>query len=398
MGQIRRRDALRVAAGSVGASLAGCLASLDSSNPDEDGDLTADDSLEATVFQAGANPTQSRWGEDESRTGIVALLPSAMDAEAFATMVTQTEGDLDPLFASWVEETDFTDSVILGVQTVAPNACYEKVEVADLTVSTIESAAVGEPTEAITGTAEAVENVGDDDIRCAEVLRYPTAYVRVTGENLPSTAALTITDGWGGSSDERSTDPLIDPETLPGAVRPEGEPPAVPAPLECDEPFQRLSSAADEVAWGETVDAQHAVAFAMRVEAPGESAADTATDALAFERGDEVRIVARNISNRTLTTGNRRKYGFEVKTEVGWQDVRGTNPTRPIGHTDEGISHPPGEGFDWRFELTEDGLVDDAYSGQELRVCPALQSGRYRFRFWGVTGTSSLAVAFDVES
>ncbi|MFC3959750.1 hypothetical protein [Halovivax cerinus] len=443
MRPIWRRTILRLVGAGASVSLGGCLDSLDVDTGDDgdpsDGgehDTTADEDIEATVFQADETSSRPRWADDESRTGLVAVLQSETDVETFATRVVGSEerDDVDEELASWVRETDFEASVILGVQTVAPNACYETIEVTDLAVSTVEipserraaETTADEEIGAITGAAAAVDDAGGD-VGCAQVITYPTAYVRVTGEDLPSVAVLAITDGWGEETDVNSTDPLIDPATLPGSVRPDGEPPAVPTALVCDdEDFERLpSTAGGEVAWGETVDERGAAAFAMRADAfdegdgtgdDGESGGDgvgstnesgdgagygdssDATDDLTFDRGDGVRISLWNVSTREQTTGNEHTYAVEVKTEDGWREVRGTDSQAAVGYTDERATHPPGGGFDWTVELTENGLVEERDTTRRLRVCPDLQTGRYRFRYWGLPDEASIAVAFDLAA
>lgn len=404
MRPIRRRDALLLAGAGAGVSLAGCLASIDDNSGGDGGDHTTDEEIETKVFRA--EPTSSRplWAEDESRTGIVSVLESEQDARTFATRVVRPDEneDVSEDFSSWVQETDFDESVILGVQSVAPDACYDAVEFADLAAATVESPSDGGEVEAITGTAAAVEGV-DDDVGCAEVVTYPTAYVRVTGADRPSVAALTIVNGWGEEAQVRSTEPLIDPARLPGGVRPEGNPPAVPAALSCDDKnFERLPSATDgDVTWGEAADDRGATVFAMRVVPPSEDGGHedgVDSDALTFGRGDEVRISLRNVSTREQTTGNGDKYAVEVKTEDGWQEVRGTDSKTTVGYTDEGVTRPPGEALDWRFELTAEGLIEGDASGQRLRVCPDLRTGRYRFRYWGLPDERSIAVAFDLAA
>lgn len=165
-----------------------------------------------------------------------------------------------------------------------------------------------------------------------------------------------------------------------GAVRPDGEPETVPTELTCDaEGFERHPAGYEEggVHWGD-IDA-----FALRV------------DDLAFDYGDTAHITLTNTSLSEEETGNRLTYNLEVYTEVGWQDVR-----ERYGHTDESVTHSPREGFEWEVELTEDGISEEMPEREddELNVCPALESGRYRFVFFGVGGPGeAVAVAFNVH-
>lgn len=177
----------------------------------------------------------------------------------------------------------------------------------------------------------------------------------------------------------------IDPDSLPGYVRPEGDPEAVPADLDCeDEAFERHPQAFEEadLSWGEVDDAEHDEfgGFALRV------------NELSFERGEEVRVTLTNVSGEDRHTGNRHKYNFQVYTETGWRDVRGWSDGGSFGYTDEAVGHPPGEGFEWTFELTEAGVVAGHAHGDSIVVCPDLRAGRYRFAFW----EPLVGVAFDL--
>ena len=326
----------------------------------------------------------------------------------------------------WIEETDFEESVVLHVESVGPNTCFGELAVSDVRIESepieTDSAAVEADQAVIAGTAEAVD-VSEPDEVCGQAITYPSALVRVTpaepSVELPDVAQFTVVDGWGESSVEDSIRGVLSADDLPGYVEPPHDPRTIPPALECpDDDFERLRSARDEeVVYGETVDDDGRPLFAMRVENPqyaveddatgeddsnsGDSADDDATDedvarALSFERGDEVRITLRNVSNTRATTGNPAKYNLEVRTEDGWQDVRGHDPDASYGYTDEAYLHPPGTGLDWTFTLTEDGIADESIHAEHLRVCPDLQPGRYRFRFWSVAGAESVAVAFDL--
>ncbi|MCW8172870.1 hypothetical protein D8S78_14365 [Natrialba swarupiae] len=94
-------------------------------------------------------------------------------------------------------------------------------------------------------------------------------------------------------------------------------------------------------------------------------------------------IWMRNVSTDYVTTGNASKYALERLTEEGWIEIRGTIGEATFGYTDEGILHPPGEGFEWTLELTESGILADHFRGEDLEICPDLAAGRYRFAYWG---------------
>ncbi|RQG96262.1 hypothetical protein [Natrarchaeobius oligotrophus] len=401
MDRFTRRDAL-LATGSVGiGAIAGCLedprtgGENGSGNGDTGGNGSAgtggDGDVTAETFQLGPTLSRPLWHEHEDgRTGFLTVLESDRDAPWMIDDPDEIDG-----LEEWYGETDFSESVLVYVQTVGPNTCYSEVDVRDVAVSA--DALGGEESErAITATARPVD-VSDEGEACGEAVTYPAAFVRVTGDELPSAAAFEITDGWGETETVDSTGGLLDPDGLPGFVRPTHDPETVPDALSCDaDDFERLRSPDDgDVAWGETAGDDGEALLAMRVENP-QYDGDDERQALAFERGDEVRIRVRNVSDGTVTTGNRNKYSLEVSTADGWMDVRGAVDDAPIAYTDEGIIHPPGEGFEWTLTLSESGVLEDDVHGEHLEICPDLPDGRYRFVFWGGSGDGVPAVAFDL--
>ncbi|WP_139203519.1 hypothetical protein [Halorientalis persicus] len=170
-----------------------------------------------------------------------------------------------------------------------------------------------------------------------------------------------------------------EPDALSGNVRPSGEPASIPDPLHCErEGAERFDSWYDSVVWGGP--AENGDPFALRIERHE------------YRRGDEATVTLTNTGNEKEMTGNRRKFGFEVRTDPGWQDVRVHSAEDPVAYTDIGILHEPGKGFEWTLPLdaTEfTGGTDDRFT-----VCPGLPAGRYRFVYWGAD--PALAVAFDL--
>ena len=432
MRPVPRRTALHLAGiGAIG-TIAGCLS--DQESDDERGNDGDETDLEVDVKGVGITTSPPLWTEDGDRTGYVTVydagndLPWRVDPEASPDDSIQEENgdgnddienddgtdrgdgiesddgtargdddERDEELADWLADTDFDESVVLFVETAAPNACYQKVAIEDVTVESTSLANGSEEVDAIVANATAVDVSGTEE-SCPEVVSYPASYVRVTGDGLPSEARVTITDGWGNEGDVDSTMGLVDPDALPGAVEPVHDPLVVPPALECaDDDVERLVAPDDEhVAWGETVDEDDAPVFAMRIENPNFDGDVDDEDALAFEHGDEVAISLWNVSDRRRLTGNPSKYSIEVLTDAGWEEVRVHDADSPVGYTDEGIFRKPGEGFDWSFSLTDGGLVEHHPQADVLSVCPALQPGRYRFRFWGLTGEESIAVGFDL--
>ncbi|WP_135853383.1 hypothetical protein [Halorussus salinus] len=64
------------------------------------------------------------------------------------------------------------------------------------------------------------------------------------------------------------------------------------------------------------------------------------------------------------------------------------------GYEDLGVSQQPGEGFVWRRRLSRGGL---SVEGDKHVACEPLESGTYRFVYWGVgDGFDALGVEFEV--
>jgi len=356
--------------------LAGCAGAP--TDPDDD---TADQAAtEYPVRQLGDSFTEPQWATARQPTesaGVVARferrdeLRWLVDRESTPEEVT-----------SFVDETDFSSATLLYLQSVGPTGCYRELAVDDVAVDD----------DAITATASAVDT-SEEGALCTQAVTYPSAFVRVTGDDLPPATRVTLTNGWGTTAEIDATAPLIDPDTLAGGVQPDGDPPAVPAALDCaTEAFDRHAAYVDDsVAYGTLTDDSGNPMFALRARNPNADVVDNLT----FARGDEIDLRLLNVSNASLTTGNKHKYNLQLQTEAGWEEVRGTtgDPSE-ILYTDVGFGHAPGEGFKWTFELSEDRLLAGHTHEDELAVCPDLQSGRYRFAYWG-TLDDPLAVEFD---
>lgn len=167
-----------------------------------------------------------------------------------------------------------------------------------------------------------------------------------------------------------------------GDVRPDEPPDRVPAEFGCDndgfEPHWAGYSK-EHLHWGD-VDG-----YSMRV------------NGLEFEYGEtaEIELTADD-------RGSDHKWNFEIHTENGWRDVRGTtNENDLISYDDIGNLSDA----EWTIELTEDGIIEAGVHQDKLKVCPDLVSARYRFVYWGIGGVETengrenkgIAVAFDVE-
>jgi len=93
-------------------------------------------------------------------------------------------------------------------------------------------------------------------------------------------------------------------------------------------------------------------------------------------------VSLRNVTSKTLYTGNIGKYDVQYRTEDGWHTTFGKKDH--VYWTDEAIEHEPRQGFTWQFPFTHDGIsqvVDNPGYG----TCTELEAGTYRFVYWGIT-------------
>ena len=373
-------------------ALAGCTDAVDSGDDgvgagdDNDGDDGGDDEdngdghgadgIVTAVHQVGRALSGPAW-DPETRRGFCLLITDECD-------VGWLFRDADAETRAFMQATDFEESVVAYAESIGPTTCDNEISFTDIGVE-----------DGTLVASATVENTASEDEACGEAITYPGALLRVTTDPLPDAIRLSITDGWGETTDVTGEDGVRDPNRLDGFVRPDGEPQSVPAALDCDDdPFERHPSVHDgEVSWGSGGGSGGTGkgGLQLRVVDPASDGDDSA-EARRFERGDELRIEMTNVSNRPIGVGNHGKYNLEIYTEQGWTEVRGGNDASRFAYTDELITHPPGDGYEWEFTMTEAGLVAGGPHADALRVCPDLQPGRYRFVFWGA---DDLAVAFD---
>jgi hypothetical protein len=357
--------------------LAGC-AGAPTDPDDEPPDQSATD---YAVHQLGDAFTEPQWataGQPTASVGVVARFERRDELR----WLVDDRGSTPEAVTAFVDDTDFSSATILYVQSAGPNGCYRELAVDEVAVDD----------DALTATVSAVDTSEEGTI-CTQAITYPSAFVRVTGDDLPAATRVTLTNGWGTTAELNADAPLIDPESLAGGIRPDGDPPAVPAALDCaTEGFDRHPEyvADDSIEYGTLTNDDGAPIFALRARTPGDAAAD-----LTVERGDEIEFRLINVSSTYLTTGNEHKYSLQLQTENDWEEIRGTTGDADrLNYTDIGIGQPPGEGFTWSFELTEEGLLAGHSHEDKLTICPELQPGRYRFAYWGVPD-GHLAVQFD---
>lgn len=381
---VTRRKALLATGASLG--LAGCLGNISGSrgdNPNEnipkEKGGSDSDGLEYEVFQLGPSLAQPLWATVEDKTGFITLLEDEYDD----TWMVEDPDAVDGL-RDWLDETDLEKSSIVYVETAGPNTCYNSLDITDVAIEDGE----------IVGTAEAVDN-GEQNDACGSAETHPSAFVRMTAEDVPSDATFTVIDGWGESSEVTADGRYVNPENLPGHVSPDSFPPKL-KDLTCDdERFHRLQGPQDDEAELGEVYTDEELTFAMRVHTTQTLTVGGDDDSPRVGRGHEVRISLWNVSTDTQLTGNRHKWNLQVLTMDGWDDVRGTTDGDPIEYTDEGIEHRPGSGFEWTIEMTEAGVVAGHVHEDGLEVCPDLKPGRYRFVYRGIVSGEPVAVEFD---
>ncbi len=341
----------------------------DTSDGGNDDDGTAP---ETAVHRVGEALTGPAWRRDE-RVGFATLIDDPSDGRwPFREADAETQ--------AFVAATDPETSVLVYVESVGPTTCDRAIEFADVDVE--DGTLVG---------SAAVVNTADGDTMCGEAITYSGALLRVTADPRPRSLRLTVTDGWDDGAVLSGTGTVRDPAALDGFVRPDGDPPDVPAALDCpDDAFERHPSiAGGDVDWGSGAGAGGTPGLELRV-VNLEYDGDDPGEALRFERGDAFRVEMTNVAPRPNATGNHAKYNLEVETEAGWTDVRG-NDDGEFAYTDELVGIAPGETVEWAFTMTEAGLVGDR-TNPDLRVCPELRPGRYRFVLFGA---EDIAVAFD---
>lgn len=96
--------------------------------------------------------------------------------------------------------------------------------------------------------------------------------------------------------------------------------------------------------------------------------------------GDSITFRLKNTSKEQHTTGNRRKYDIQQRTDDEWQSIYWASG--PVTFTDEGIILPPDDKFTWEFTLSQEGLQHAKQSNYS--VCESPSPGDYRFVYWGV--------------
>ncbi|OAQ53769.1 hypothetical protein HTG_05765 [Natrinema mahii] len=229
-----RRTLLSTTAGLLALS-AGCIADSTGDSPDEDDESddpseddpgSDDDGSEDLPEEVTGYETQNyQFSTDtETETSSVDLVRDADDATEW--LETRTLSDTDPL-TGFVDDTDFETSILVSLESEAPNPCYELVLESidvqpiedDETDEGSETDGDDEPSSSSTGDDETdsdgtdgsadkelvleagVRDTADENEACTPVITTVGRLVRVTFESEPLTAlSATVVDHEGNKS------------------------------------------------------------------------------------------------------------------------------------------------------------------------------------------------------
>jgi len=153
-----------------------------------DSDGTAD-GVTTAVQQVGSALSGPSWDRTERR-GLCALIVEEGDASGLLD-------DAPEEVRAFVEETDFSASVLCYVESVGPDTCHDEIA--------FDGVAVEDGTLVADATVLGAES---DDVACGEAITYSAALLRVTSDPLPDAARLSVTDGWGETGTVRDSDDI----------------------------------------------------------------------------------------------------------------------------------------------------------------------------------------------
>lgn len=178
---------LRLGAGGLVLALAGCIGddgTIADPTPTATPAPTPTSIVDTATFDVGSF-SQVDWNDEDPWSGAV------LDVFASAEAVDRPEfDDLDEerrtSLEGFVDETDFTSSIVLFLGVYGPNGCVGV---------DVESVAIESDT--LVGEAGAV-STRESGEACRDVVTFPTALVRVTFDaGQPGAVSMTVTDGAG---------------------------------------------------------------------------------------------------------------------------------------------------------------------------------------------------------
>jgi hypothetical protein len=183
-------------------AVAGCL----DAPPDSTDGNTSTDSPNASavrdapdgtaVLQLAPSFTDPAWSTAPTEDiGYVARY----DTRAATESLLNRPGDTPDHVSDFVAATDFDAATILYLQSVGSSTCYDTIEVSSVSV----------PDEAVVATASAVDTSGSNTA-CGQAITYPSAVVRVPGDDLPEATRVRFTSGYGTTGTVTATDTAAD--------------------------------------------------------------------------------------------------------------------------------------------------------------------------------------------
>ena len=148
------------------------------------------------------------------------------------------------------------------------------------------------------------------------------------------------------------------------------EPPA------CEEDVHRLSSPVDEVRYGSLG------GFTL-----------TASEN-AVVPGNPMTFRLENTTEAGRVTGNKRKHDIQRRVDGEWRSIYWVKSEM---YNALGVHQPPGNGFQWTFTVSRDGLEQSRQSNTSYSVCDAIVPGDYRFVYWGVSRHEERESDYETE-
>lgn len=176
------------------AALAGCTSSgMPRAGTGSEGDQNGD-TVETALQQVGQSLSESTWDRTEQR-GLCVLITEGSNDN------TEIFDDPPEAAITFLEDTDFTESVVVYIESVGPTTCYDTVGV--------DSVRLEDGTLVANATVEGAEN---DTAACGEAITYAAALLRVTSNQRPEAVRLSVTDGWGETGTVRDTNSMQNSE------------------------------------------------------------------------------------------------------------------------------------------------------------------------------------------
>lgn len=138
--------------------------------------------FETDYHQVGRALSGPTWTREET-SGFCTLLQAQGEGQELVR-------DADDATQSFINETDFETAVVLYVESVGPNGCYDEIEVSELDIG---------DDGVLTGKATAVDT-SESGVACQDVITYSAAMLRIQTDARIRSASMLIFDGWGQSS------------------------------------------------------------------------------------------------------------------------------------------------------------------------------------------------------